>query len=60
MILCSQAKLRTTIEVNVKRGMKARAEQGYRPCMPAIGYLTERRPGETKVVSFWIRSAALH
>ncbi len=49
MILCSQAKLENDNRgVNVKRGMKARAEQGYRPCMPAIGYLTERRPGETK------------
>mgnify|MGYP001558238106 CR=1 FL=1 len=49
MILCSQAKLENDNRgVNVKRGMKARAEQGYRPCMPALGYLTERRPGEVK------------
>ncbi len=49
MILCSQAKLENDNRgINVKRGQKARAEQGYRPCMPAIGYLTERRPGESK------------
>lgn len=49
MILCSQAKLENDNRgINVKRGMKARAEQGYRPCMPALGYLTERKPGERK------------
>ncbi len=49
MILCSQAKLENDNRgINVKRGMKARAEQGYRPCLPALGYLTERRPGEAK------------
>ncbi len=49
MILCSQAKLENDNRgINVKRGMKARAQLGYRPCMPAIGYLTERRPGENK------------
>lgn len=49
MILCSQAKLENDNRgINVKRGQRARAEQGYRPCLPALGYLTERRPGETK------------
>ncbi len=49
MILCSQAKLENDNRgINVKRGQKARAEQGYRPCLPALGYLTERRPGESK------------
>lgn len=49
MILCSQAKLENDNRgINVKRGQKARAEQGYRPCLPPLGYLTERRPGESK------------
>jgi DNA invertase Pin-like site-specific DNA recombinase len=49
MILCSQAKLENDNRgINVKRGQRARAEQGYRPCLPAIGYLTERKPGESR------------
>lgn len=49
MILCSQAKLENDNRgINVKRGQRARAEQGYRPCVPPVGYLTERRIGETK------------
>ncbi|MEK7218187.1 MAG: recombinase family protein, partial [Patescibacteria group bacterium] len=49
MILCSQAKLENDNRgLNVKRGQRARAEQGYRPCTPPVGYLTERKPGETK------------
>lgn len=49
MILCSQAKLENDNRgINVKRGQKARAEQGYRPCLPSLGYLTERRAGETR------------
>ncbi|MBU0767376.1 recombinase family protein [Patescibacteria group bacterium] len=49
MILCSQAKLENDNRgINVKRGMKARAEMGYRPCMPGLGYLTERKPGENR------------
>lgn len=49
MILCSQAKLENDNRgINVKRGQKARAEQGYRPCLPALGYLTERKPGESR------------
>ena len=49
MILCSQAKLENDNRgLNVKRGQRARAEQGYRPCIPPVGYLTERKPGETK------------
>lgn len=49
MILCSQAKLENDNRgINVKRGQKARAEQGYRPCLPALGYLTERKAGESR------------
>lgn len=49
MILCSQAKLENDNRgLNVKRGQRARAEQGYRPCIPPVGYLTERKLGETK------------
>jgi len=49
MILCSQAKLENDNRgLNVKRGQRARAEQGYRPCIPPVGYLTERKLGEMK------------
>lgn len=43
MILCSQAKLENDHRgINIKRGMKTRAEMGYRPTMAPLGYLTER------------------
>lgn len=43
MILCSQAKLENDHRgINIKRGMKTRAEMGYRPTMTPLGYLTER------------------
>ncbi|MDD5041716.1 MAG: recombinase family protein [Candidatus Peribacteraceae bacterium] len=49
MILCSQAKLENDNRgINVKRGQRARAATGYRPCMSPLGYLTERRAGERK------------
>lgn len=49
MILCSQAKLENDNRgINVKRGQKTRAQMGYRPCMPPLGYLTERKAGESR------------
>jgi len=40
MILCSQAKLENDNKsVNVKRGLKAKVEMGYRPNMSPLGYL---------------------
>lgn len=49
MILCSQAKLENDNRgINTKRGMKSRAELGYRPCKPPLGYLTMRAPGASK------------
>ncbi len=49
MILSSQAKLENDNRgINVKRGQKTRAEMGYRPCLTPLGYLQERRAGESK------------
>jgi len=49
MILCSQAKLENDNRgINVKRGQRARAQMGYRPCLPPLGYLTERKAGESR------------
>lgn len=49
MILGSQAKLENDNRgINVKRGQRARAGMGYRPCMTPLGYTIERRPGENK------------
>lgn len=49
MILCSQAKLENDNRgINVKRGMKTRAEMGHRPCIPALGYALEKRPEDKK------------
>jgi DNA invertase Pin-like site-specific DNA recombinase len=46
MILCSQAKLENDHRgINIKRGMKTRAEMGYRPTMSPLGYLTARDVG---------------
>ena len=43
MILGSQAKLENDNKaVNVKRGLKARCEMGYRPSMAPTGYLNEK------------------
>jgi DNA invertase Pin-like site-specific DNA recombinase len=39
MILCSQAKLENDNRgESVKRGIRAKCEMGWRPCMPPIGY----------------------
>lgn len=43
MILGSQAKLENDNKsVNVKRGMRAKCEMGWRPGMPPLGYLTNK------------------
>jgi len=42
MILCSQAKLENDNRaVNVKRGIRAKCERGWRPCMPPLGYINQ-------------------
>lgn len=46
MILCSQAKLENDNRaINVKRGIRAKCEMGWRPCMPPIGYYTRASTG---------------
>ena len=46
MILCSQAKLENDNRaVNVKRGIRAKCEMGWRPCMPPLGYYTRASTG---------------
>ena len=43
MILCSQAKLENDNKsVNVKRGLRAKVEMGYRPNMAPLGYLHDK------------------
>lgn len=43
MILGSQAKLENDQKIiNVKRGLRARCEMGWRPTTPATGYLSEK------------------
>lgn len=43
MILCSQAKLENDNKgVNVKRGMRAKCEKGWRPGPPPLGYIHDR------------------
>lgn len=43
MILGSQAKLENDQKIlNVKRGLRARCEMGYRPCTAPTGYLNEK------------------
>ena len=52
MILCSQAKLENDNRgINIKRGMKAKCEMGYRPNMAPIGYLNDKygNKGQRKV-----------
>ena len=53
MILCSQAKLENDNRgENVKRGLRAAAERGYRPGVAIVGYHTSYRrdhPGEVLV-----------
>lgn len=51
MILCSQAKLENDNRgVNVKRGIRAKCEMGWRPCMPPLGYYTRGSTGGAKDV----------
>ena len=51
MILCSQAKLENDNRgVNVKRGIRAKCETGWRPCMPPLGYFTRGASGKGKDV----------
>lgn len=46
MILCSQAKLENDNRgVNVKRGIRAKCEMGWRPCMPPMGYFSRSMAG---------------
>lgn len=43
MMLCSQAKLENDNKgVNVRRGLRAKVEMGYRPNMPPLGYLSDK------------------
>jgi site-specific DNA recombinase len=43
MILCSQAKLENDNKgVNVKRGLKAKCDMGYRPGVAPLGYINEK------------------
>ncbi len=43
MILCSQAKLENDNRgINIKRGLKTRAQLGHRPCLSPLGYLNEK------------------
>jgi DNA invertase Pin-like site-specific DNA recombinase len=51
MILCSQAKLENDNRaINVKRGIRAKCETGWRPCMPPLGYFTRGASGNGKDV----------
>jgi DNA invertase Pin-like site-specific DNA recombinase len=51
MILCSQAKLENDNRaINVKRGIRAKCEMGWRPCMPPIGYFTRASTGGVRDV----------
>lgn len=51
MILCSQAKLENDNRgVNVKRGIRAKCEMGWRPCMPPLGYFTRAATGKKRDV----------
>lgn len=51
MILCSQAKLENDNRgENVKRGIRAKCEMGWRPCMPPIGYYNRAMAGVKDIV----------
>lgn len=51
MILCSQAKLENDNRgINVKRGIRAKCEMGWRPCMPPLGYFTRAASGKGRDV----------
>ncbi|MCL5073093.1 MAG: recombinase family protein, partial [Actinobacteria bacterium] len=51
MILCSQAKLENDNRgINVKRGIRAKCDMGWRPCMPPLGYYNRAFGGIKDVV----------
>jgi len=51
MILCSQAKLENDNRaVSVKRGIRAKCEMGWRPCMPPLGYYNRAFGGIKDIV----------
>ena len=51
MILCSQAKLENDNRgLNVKRGIRAKCEMGWRPCMPPLGYYNRAMGGIKDIV----------
>ncbi len=51
MILTSQAKLENDNRgVNVKRGIRAKCEMGWRPCMPPLGYYNRTLSGVKDIV----------
>ncbi len=51
MILTSQAKLENDNRgVNVKRGIRAKCEMGWRPCMPPLGYYNRTLAGVKDIV----------
>lgn len=51
MILCSQAKLENDNKIlNVKRGIRAKCEMGWRPCMPPMGYYNRAMAGVKDIV----------
>jgi site-specific DNA recombinase len=51
MILCSQAKLENDNRgLNVKRGIRAKCEMGWRPCMPPLGYYNRSFGGIKDIV----------
>lgn len=51
MILCSQAKLENDQKgINVKRGIRAKCQMGWRPGMPPIGYYNRAMAGVKDIV----------
>jgi len=51
MILCSQAKLENDNRgINVKRGIRAKCDMGWRPCMPPLGYYNRAFGGIKDIV----------
>lgn len=51
MILCSQAKLENDNRgINVKRGIRAKCEMGWRPCPAPLGYINYSHEGTKKVM----------
>lgn len=51
MILCSQAKLENDQKgINVKRGIRAKCQMGWRPGMPPIGYFNRAMNGIKDII----------